>query len=172
MALQGWEIYIYHHGRTWLGVCVSPQIPQFDPMFTQSCNDSFIISLCLPGKLGDVFSNKKSRNRKPKYWDPMTPASLCNSNLVSMNANKPFFKYFYLQKLENPPNQILKASCFGNRNISFPSTGRGFFWCPKMFVLNTKHVKLTAWQKVSAAASPDPNWATKKTLLLSIILVG
>ena len=131
VALQGWEIYIYHHGRTWLGVCVSPQIPQFDPMFTQSCNDSFIISLCLPGKLGDVFSNKKSRNRKPKFWDPMTPASLCNSNLVSMNANKPFFKYFYLQKLENPPNQILKASCFGNRNISFPSTGRGFFLVSK-----------------------------------------
>lgn len=91
---------------------MSPQIPQSDPMFTQSCNDSFIISLLLPGKLGDLFSNKKMRNRKPKYWDSMTPASLCHSNWDFMHANKPFCRYFYLQKLENPPNQILKASCF------------------------------------------------------------
>ena len=138
---------------------MSPQIPQFDPMFTQSCNDSFIISLFLPGKLGDgVFQQKFRGIAKPNIWDPMTLASLCNSNWVSMNANKPFFKYFYLQKLENPPNQILKASCFGNIStyLSLQRVG-DFFWCPKMFVLNTKHVKPTAWQKVSAAASPDPN---------------
>ena len=94
-----------------------------------------------------VFQPKNRRNRKAKYWDPVTPASLCNSNWVSMNANKPFFKYFYLQKLENPPNQILKASCFGNRNISFPSTGRGFFLVSKdvrikiQNMLNLQHGK-------------------------------